>query len=379
MSLTKNMIDEYMSTITEKCVDNYDKTKDINWLRWDKMNKLKNVSKKNKTENPNESNESSDTNEIMGIPNMNTYFVLLEMNYTLVQLKSFAKHHKLKATGTKKDIVTRLFTSLYFSSFAIKIQTRMRGYFTRLFNDKLHGPACFKRSLCVNETDFLSMEEIKKINPLHFFSYKDIDGFVYGFDVVSLYNLIEKSSAQNVLRNPYNRNEIPEVALKQFKKLIMVGKMLKLGIKLELEPFKQTQEESLRFKELDLFQHINSLGNYSEPIWFSSLDKYKLIRLMRELFDIWHYRLQITDQTKRTICPPYGMPFQHFSMHDLREETNIYKIKNMVLNVLIKLVTTGVDRENKCLGAYYVLGAITLVNDSAAQSLPWLFQSMCYN
>jgi hypothetical protein len=48
------------------------------------------------------------------------------------------------------------------------------------------------------------------------------------------------------------------------------------------------------------------------------------------------------------------------------------------LEVLEKLVNTGVDKDSKSLGAYYVLGALTLVNPDAATSLPWLFQSVSY-
>jgi hypothetical protein len=45
---------------------------------------------------------------------------------------------------------------------------------------------------------------------------------------------------------------------------------------------------------------------------------------------------------------------------------------------LEKIVNTGVDRDSKSLGAYYVLSALTLVNTEAATSLPWLFQSVSY-
>jgi hypothetical protein len=41
-------------------------------------------------------------------------------------------------------------------------------------------------------------------------------------------------------------------------------------------------------------------------------------------------------------------------------------------------VNSGIDRDNKCLGAYYVLGALTLVSEDAATSLPWLYQAVCY-
>ena len=48
------------------------------------------------------------------------------------------------------------------------------------------------------------------------------------------------------------------------------------------------------------------------------------------------------------------------------------------LEVLEKLVNSGVDHDCKALGAYYVLGCLTIVNETAATSLPWLFQSVSY-
>jgi len=62
----------------------------------------------------------------------------------------------------------------------------------------------------------------------------------------------------------------------------------------------------------------------------------------------------------------------------LNNETNIINIKKNVLDILEKLVNSGVDKDNKSLGAYYVLGALTLVNNNAATSLPWLFQSVSH-
>ncbi len=53
-------------------------------------------------------------------------------------------------------------------------------------------------------------------------------------------------------------------------------------------------------------------------------------------------------------------------------------VKKVILEVLEKLVNTGVDADSKSLGAYYVLAALTLVNNDAATSLPWLFQSVSH-
>jgi hypothetical protein len=54
---------------------------------------------------------------------------------------------------------------------------------------------------------------------------------------------------------------------------------------------------------------------------------------------------------------------------------NLHNVKKVIIEILEKLVNCGIDKDSKALGAYYVLGALTLVNENAATSLPWLFQS----
>jgi hypothetical protein len=53
-------------------------------------------------------------------------------------------------------------------------------------------------------------------------------------------------------------------------------------------------------------------------------------------------------------------------------------VQKNILPVLEALVKTGVDKDSKALGAYYILGALTLVNENAATALPWLYQSFSY-
>jgi hypothetical protein len=65
------------------------------------------------------------------------------------------------------------------------------------------------------------------------------------------------------------------------------------------------------------------------------------------------------------------MPYIH-------TESNMWNVRKVILEVMEKMVNTGVDKDSKSLGAYYVLGALTLVNQDAADALPWLFQSLNY-
>ena len=308
------------------------------------------------------------------IPTINNYNKLTKYNYSISQLKSFAKHYKLKITGNKKQLISRIFCFLYLSSYIIKIQKTFRGMLRRKYN-MLHGPASKNRELCTNNTDFITMEPLKEIRLTQFISYKDTDQFIYGFDLVSLYNLILKNKQD--MKNPYNRQDIPDYVLKNIKTLIRLSKILKININFDIEDdtINLSSEKAIELRVVSLFQNIDSLGNYSNPEWFLSLNKNQIIKFMRELVDIWNYRAQLSIETKINICPPTGDPFRNFNMVFIHIETNIHCIKKVVLEVLEKLVNLGVNVDSKALGAYYILGALTLVNENAAIAYPWLYQS----
>ena len=317
----------------------------------------------------------SDDNII--IPTMKNYNDITNYNYNVSQLKIIAKNYKLKISGNKNELVSRIFTFLYLSSYIIKIQKVFRGHIVKRYI-KLHGPAATKRNLCTNSTDFVSMEPLEEIKFNQFLSYKDEDGFIYGFDITSLFNLFSKNG--NINNNPYNRNKIPDTILKNIKTLLRLSKILKIKIVLDLEDESPgiPEEKVVELRALSLFQNIDSLGNYSNCNWFLSLNRNQIIKLVRELADIWSYRAQLSVETKRAICPPNGDPFRNLNMSLIHISQNFNIVRKVVLEVLEKLVNTGVDKDSKSLGAYYVLGALTLVNQDAATSLPWLFQSLNY-
>jgi hypothetical protein len=306
-----------------------------------------------------------------------TYNDVIYKNYNVAQLKNFAKHYKLKLSGNKPQLITRIYSFLYFSSYIIKIQKIFRSFLVRKYNS-LHGPAIMDRKICTNTDDFITMEPIDEINFHQFISYKDSDGFIYGFDISSLHNLFLKSGDE--IRNPYNRNLIPDTVFKNIRSLIRYSRILKININLNFEDDTQklSNEKGIELKAVTLFQQINALGNYSNANWFLSLNRNQLIKFIRELMDIWQYRAQLPLQTKRNICPHVGDPFRTLSIQYVNTEQNLWNVKKVLLDIIEKFVNSGVDKDSKALGAYYVLGALTLVNSEAATSLPWLFQSVNY-
>jgi hypothetical protein len=319
------------------------------------------------------------------IPQINEHQLLITNNYKLNELKEIIKHYKLKLSGNKTMLIARIFSYLYLSIYLLKIQKMCRNYLSKKYV-KRHGPAYLKRNLCVNAIDFLTMDDINDIIPTQFFSYRDKDNFIYGFDVVSFYNLIKKSG-NNIILNPFTKSQIPSKVICKFKQMIYLSNLLNIPINLKMceQENKLVIKSPLNEAKL-LFDHMNELGNYANFEWFMNLSKNELLNLVEELSKIWNYRAELNTSTKKLICNPNGNPFYNENvMNDqtilkyLERIPNIDNVRLEILDILNKFVKKGINDEYKKIGTYYVLGALTLVSIDAENSLPWLYESFSYN
>lgn len=317
---------------------------------------------------------SSGSHDDSYMPNASNYFQLLTTKVNISSLKSYLKKYSLKTTGKKDDLLKRIFIYLHLSSYAVSIQKIFRGYIQRYFN-RLHGPGYSNRSLCVNDTDFFTLDSLKDIDKHQFISFKDKDNFIYGFDICSLYKLFTDSNGS--VMNPYNRNKIQGFFLLRIKNIIRLGKLFNIRVNVKIEDDIVDKNKSVQFKALDIFQKIDALGNYSDPRWFLSLNHAQLTKFVRELADIYNYRANLLPETKHKIYPHPGDIFDGFDMNYMIG-LEIDKTRDYILNLIERFIVCGIDNDSKSLGAYYVLASLTLVNSAAAEAIPWLYQSVLY-
>lgn len=310
------------------------------------------------------------------IPSFKEFDRIITTNYNVTQLKSICRYYKQRVSGNKPELIKLLWNYLKYSNYALKIQKNFRGYMVRI-NNNLRGPGIIIDK-CINETDFLTMENLKDLDKSQFYSFKDKDGFIYGFDICSLYNMIVKEKQD---RNPYNRNKMPVTKIyEDIKHILKLSKIFKkkINIKLNNDISQFSQEKQIEMRTLNIFQNIDTHGFITDAKWYLDLDRLGLKKFIGELLDIWRYRAQISNETKRKINPQYGDPFFTVNMNVLLHKC-FEVLRKRILDIIEIFITQGEDADAKALGTYYVLGSLTTVSHEAATALPWLYDSFVPN
>lgn len=307
-----------------------------------------------------------------------TYYLLYQYNFTIPQIKSILEEHKIsskyyKNYKKKSELLYYCINVMYIFSKINKIQKCWRNHFIREFN-KMLGPSFKNKKLSNNMDDFYTAEDLDEIDYYYYFSFKDNDGFVYTFNIVSINALLEKRQTEN----PYNRKKFSNEIINNVKKKMRYNEILgKTSIFDDYKP----AELSFDNKITNLFSQIDELGNYSNSSWFMDLNLIQTKRFLYELFEIWTYRAQLSQQRKAEICPPNGNPFHNIpttAYMSTNQLHNLETLREMALTIMEKMVYRAHNDSDKNIGALYILSSLTLVSLNARNSLPWLYASVNY-
>ena len=370
----------------------------------------------NEPESPKHSTEDEPVNNII-IFRPGEQEKMKHVKYSLADLRTLCSHYCIKKSGTKPELTQRIYTFLNQSYYIVRIQRVFRRFISKKYHASC-GPGYLHTSKCVNDSDFYTFDKLSKIRPLELFTYRDGDNKIYGFHIASIFHLI-MSSYPNIT-NPYNRNVIPSGVIKNLYEKLIYGSLLGFRVSVKLDDdgngcddgddgnggsgsgsgsgggsattagsgmvvatgggsagLSREKQEELFI--VDLFQHINTLGNYSDSEWFIALQRSDLIRFIRNIHDIWFYRANLSQEMKERICPPNGNPFV---LHNAHVNLNVLtlltdpEIRTICVSIIERMVRRGVSREDQCLGAFYVLATLTIVNQDARNAMPWLYEAV---
>jgi hypothetical protein len=309
--------------------------------------------------------------------NITTCSDLIKLNtLTKCDLQSILQSYKQSVLGKKQNILHAIFKDVslllpYLSDISkiVTLQKMCRGWYTRYIN-RLRGPALLRRSICVNQDDFMTFDPIKDI-PMELFISIAHDSKIYGFDIRSLHSLSMHSN-QLIYENPYTRSPFTTSIIHKIDKLKSNLQVRGISIYHEEEQHNSPDIEMKR-KTVKIFQKLDELDNYTDVDWFLNLNITYLKLYYKFLEDIWNYRAELTKEAKNKIVPNSNNLFklsvkQVYGIHDK------LKVQNICLNNILRLIDSGINHSCKTTGSIYVLTAFTMVSTSAAQAYPHLVQ-----
>lgn len=240
---------------------------------------------------------------------------------------------------------------------------------------RVQGPAVHIRSACVNDSDFFSTEALTDLSAVMFFSYAEPDKHLYGFDIRSIHTLLYRARQEGEKAlNPYTRAEFPVGVSRQVA--ARVRWLTRRGFPTEWAPLTPpTPEQATRMKVVDLFSRIDELNYYSSPDWFIELTVAGQARFYRELYMIWGIRAGLTSVQKNAIVPQFHTRLFRVPPGAARGMT-LDALQKLNMGVIRLMISAAADRNDRILGAMYVMTALTLVHSGARAAYPWLYESV---
>jgi len=253
----------------------------------------------------------------------------------------------------------------------VKIQKCWKNYLLRS-NFRRQGPARNDLSFSNNSTDVYTLEKLETISKIYLFSFADTNKNIWCFDIRTLSFLLSKS--KNII-NPYTRELLSREVVKKIKQRIQWLQSKKYET-MYIDNTCFTYEQIWNQKVLDVFSKIDELGYLVNPEWFHEMDKQDHIDFYKKLYNLWNFRLGLTDEEKRLIVPSYksvkNKLFKTF-IDELNSKDEKY-LKKQNLQLIENLVSSGFDKPQKSLGAMYILMGLYYVNSSVGEDYPWLIE-----
>jgi len=225
----------------------------------------------------------------------------------------------------------------------------------------------YRKKICFNDTDILTFTCKYEIPDKYFYVFRDkITNKKYGYDIRTLCQIIESEYALC----PYTFRSFTEDEKNEIT--LYKNKLYKYGINIDIVKNILTYEEQTEMKIKDVFYEINMLDNYTNPNWFKNLDYYQLIELYIKTEDIWNYRSNMDIESKKRIVND-GKVF-NIPIYIIKKIKSTITLQNIILDDYLKLITEGINREEKKLGAILILTGLVEISIDAADALPHLIQ-----
>ena len=326
--------------------------------------------------------------------------------YKLIKIKDSSKFlQAINNTEKLKYFFELLLKANNYLPQLIKLQRFIKKSL-KLFKTKIYGPALNNRGLCVNDSDFYTLDNIKEIPNNEFFSFCDEKKFVYGFHIDSIIQLILKSDETyfeqftKKLKNKHiiiNNNKI-KICYQQFIKLLFnhynkikiinpyTRSIIDGNVKLKVIRLYALKEydinkvdeiveivdikTSVKNKCLTIFQKIDFFGYQTDINWLFDQNQTITKLFYKKLALLWNFEFGLNNEARYKISHSHNI-FEN--LHDIMiSRQDRYTLLEKILDPVNAMVSNGETEADKQSGCIIVLYALAFINNRCILANPWL-------
>lgn len=333
-------------------------------------------------------NASLDYYKLLNSKNIETS-QFLQAIYNIVKLKAFFDS-LLKANKFLPQV--------------IKLQRYIKKSL-QLLKQNLHGPAFNHRQLCVNDSDFFTLDELKDIPNDDFFSFTDEKKFIYGFSIDSIIQLILKSDenyfeqfSRKIKHRHTTTSTTPKICYYQFiktlythySKIKIINPYTRFVIdnKIKLKAIRLYARKEydinrvehivevvdiktlVKNKCLAIFQKIDMFGYQTDINWLYDQNHTVLKIFYKKLALLWNFEFGLNNEARYKIAHSHNI---FVNLHDIMiSKQDKYTLLDKILEPVNAMVSNGRTDADKQSGCIIVLYALAFINNRCVMANPWL-------
>ena len=288
----------------------------------------------------------------------------------------------------------------------VKLQRWIR-HNLQAFNKRLHGT---QRARVVNDSDFVSLDDIKDIPDKDFITLEDGHSFVYGFNLDSVVDLILKTDEtflelfkkQSVgfcyrqyvsnlynhynkikINNPYTRDLLPsEFKLRVFQlHAINIFKAMKTKLPTQSNTLcvgasagtnASDLRQRVRNKCFAIFQKIDMFGYITDISWLMDENVKNLKFFYKKLALQWNLEFGLNNTARYRIARTHNLFSQSHLQDIIQSRADKYNLLDKILESVNILVSNGETDGDHNTGCILILYALAAINPRCVEANPWL-------
>lgn len=282
------------------------------------------------------------------------------------------------------------------------------------YNKKLHGLA---KERVVNDSDFVSLDDIKDIQDKDFIALEDVKGFVYGFNLESVVDLILKSDENFLetfkkqcdrlcyrqyirtlynhyckikINNPYTRDLLPcEFKLRvfqlyarkiftEFADMNTNHSMLQSGMATNTRTGQGNGngqgdiKQRVRNKCFSIFQKIDMFGYMTDIAWLMDENIKNLKVFYKRLALQWNLEFGLNNTARYRIARTHNLFSNSHLQEIILSRADKYILLDKILDTMNILVSNGESDGDRNTGCILILYALAAINPRCVEANPWL-------